>query len=377
MEFKRIIEDSVVKHLQPGKVVRIYGPRRVGKSTLVKKIVEVMGLNTLFINGDETTYYPYFEARSLDAMNRLVGDANLLVIDEAQLVPNIGISLKILIDGNPNIRVLVTGSSVLGLGQKIGEPLVGRSWTFRLNSLAYGELDQYRETRIFSQADLNYRLVYGSYPELFNLSGDKERQAYLTDLRDNYLYKDISEQAVVNKPKILGKLLKLLAYQIGSEVSLSELAHTLQVDSKTVERYLFLLEESFIIFRLGGFRRNLRTEVTKFGKYYFWDLGIRNALIESFAPVELRNDIGGLWENFLVAEKRKSASQPGVRYGDYFWRSSTGAEIDYVVDRDGALSAYEFKWSKPTARRPATFLEAYPDTSFEVINNQNYHEFLK
>jgi uncharacterized protein len=377
MIFKRAITDKVIDYLQPGKVARIYGPRRVGKTTFVKQIIDTVKLDTLFINGDETKYYPYFEEQSVDAMSRLVGNHELLVIDEAQLVPNIGISLKILVDSNPRIKVIVTGSSVLGLGQRIGEPLVGRSWTYRLGSLSFQELEQFQSTRIFHSSTLKYRMIYGSYPELFNLTSDKDRQAYLIDLRDNYLYRDLTDLNIINKPRIVGKLLQLLAYQVGSELSLAELAAKLQIDSKTVEKYLYLLEESFIIFRLSGFRRNLRVEVTKFGKYYFWDLGVRNALIESFSDFEFRDDIGKLWENFLIVEKRKAASQPGISYGDYFWRSKTGSEIDYIIDSGGKLKAYEFKWSKDNARAPKTFLETYKDSSFKLINNQNFRDFLE
>jgi uncharacterized protein len=376
MIFKRRIHDQILEHLTPGKVVRIYGPRRSGKSTLISQIISELNYDTMIIQGDERRYDRFFEEQSISAMKELVGNKQLLVIDEAQMIPDIGVGLKLLVDHVPTLRILVTGSSTLGLGQKIGEPLVGRSWTFHLNSLSYQEIYDHDSSLLIDEKDLERTLIYGSYPELFKLTGEQSKQSYLLDLKDNYLYKDIAELYIIEKPRMLGQLLQLLALQLGSEVSLTELGQQIGIDPKTVDKYLRLLEESFIIFRLGGFRRNLRNEVTKFGKYYFWDNGVRNALIGSFGPVESRNDIGGLWENYLISERRKISVQPGSYRFDYFWRTDSGSEIDYIETAGGKITAWEMKWGRSKKNAPPSFSFAYPEAKYCIVDRSNYHSFI-
>jgi len=373
---KRAIQKGIIEKLQnPGKIIIIYGPRQVGKTTLAKEIISELGLKTLSINADEGKYLDLLSSRDLDKMKSLVSGYQLIFIDEAQRISNIGINLKILVDGLPDLKILVTGSSSFELANKISEPLTGRTWTFNLFPLSFLELKN-----LYNDFELNNllegALIFGGYPEVFtipNLTGKKE---LLEELSRAYLYKDILELANIKHAEKIKDLLKLIAFQIGSEVSLTELSNNLDLSYDAVERYLDLLEKSFVLFRLGGFSRNLRKEVSKMDKIYFYDLGIRNTVIDNFKPLKDRNDSGQLWENFLIAERRKKCAYQNLFTNDYFWRTHTGAEIDYVEERDGRLSGYELKYGKRKARKPATWLRQYQNAEFTVINQDNYLGFI-
>jgi uncharacterized protein len=372
----RLLQTRITEQLQTGgKIVVIYGARQVGKTTLVRTVLSQLPFRSLSINADELRYVEILSSRDLRRLNGLVEGYELLFIDEAQRIPEIGLNLKLLIDHLPDLRIVVTGSSSLDLASKIREPLTGRTWTHLLYPIAVCELAQlYNRFELDDQ--LGERLVYGSYPELFSVAGDEQRTELLRNLAASYLYKDVLEIGGVRHSSKLRSLVRLLAYQIGREVSLTELGAQLQMSKDTVASYIDLLEQSFVVFRLSGFSRNLRKEVTKQDKIYFWDLGIRNVTIDNLKPIHERNDIGPLWENFIVAERLKWLHYSRTLASLYFWRTYTGAEIDIVEERAGALHAYECKWSKPSGRVPASFLAAYPDSSFEIISREHYLDYV-
>lgn len=372
----RLLQTRIIEQLQVGgKIVLIYGARQVGKTTLVRRVLDDLPYRCLSINADEVRYADVLSSRDLRRLRGLVEGYELLFIDEAQRIPEIGINLKLLIDHLPHLRVVVTGSSSLDLASKVQEPLTGRVWVHRLHPIAMSELAQLHNP--FELDDmLEERLVYGSYPELFALPGDAQRQEYLRNLAASYLYKDVLEVGGVRHSSKLRHLVRLLAFQIGREVSLTELGSQLQMSKETVASYIDRLEQSFVVFRLGGFSRNLRKEVSKQDKVYFWDLGVRNAAIDNLKPFTERDDVGALWENFILAERLKWLGYRQTLASLYFWRTYTGAEIDIVEEREGRLYAYECKWSKPRGRMPESFLAAYPGASYEVITRESYRAYL-
>jgi hypothetical protein len=299
----------------------------------------------------------------------------LLFVDEAQRIPEIGINLKLLIDHLPHLRIVVTGSSSLDLASKVQEPLTGRVWVHRLYPIAMAELAQLHNS--FELDDmLEERLVYGSYPEVFSSAGDTRRREYLQNLSASYLYKDVLEIGGVRNSSRLRNLVRLLAFQVGREVSLTELGSQLQMGKETVASYIDRLEQSFVVFRLGGFSRNLRKEVSKQDKIYFWDLGVRNVAIDNLKPLAERDDVGALWENFVIAERLKWLNYRQMLASLYFWRTYTGAEIDIVEERAGELHGYECKWGRSRKRVPDSFLTAYPGATYEVISPENYQAYL-
>ncbi len=352
------------------KVVLLFGARQVGKTTLIRQILSQLPYRVLRINVDEQRYVDVLSSRDLRQLRDLTVGYDLLFIDEAQRVPEIGLNLKLLHDEIPELRVIATGSSSLHLASKTREPLTGRAWTHTLFPIALCELAQ--QHNAFELTDmLSERMVYGSYPEIFALPGGEGKRDYLRNLAASYLYKDILEIANIRHSSKLRDLLKLLAFQIGQEVSLTELGAQLGMSRETVNSYIDLLEQSFVLFRLKGFSRNLRKEVTKQDKIYFWDLGIRNIVIDNLNSLTNRNDVGQLWENLMIVERRKwldYQSEPGTHY---FWRTHTGAEIDLVEERQGKLFAFEYKWNRARTSYPQTFLETYPNTTFEVITPAN------
>lgn len=372
----RMLRSRVTEQLLAGgKIVLIYGARQVGKTTLVHEVLGDLPYHTLVVNADEIRYADVLASRDLRRLRGLVEGYELLFVDEAQRIPEIGVNLKLLIDHLSQLRIVVTGSSSLDLASKVQEPLTGRAWVHKLYPVALAELAQ-QHNRFELDTMLEERLIYGSYPDIFSMAGDLQRREYLQNLAASYLYKDVLEISGIRHSSKLRNLVRLLAFQIGREVSLSELGGQLQMSKETVASYIDLLEQSFVVFRLSGFSRNLRKEISKQDKIYFWDLGVRNAAIDNLKPLTQRNDAGALWENFVLAERLKWLHYRQTLASLYFWRTYTGAEIDIVEERGGALYAYEYKWSRPSASAPASFLDAYPGASFEVINRNNFWDYV-
>lgn len=372
----RLLRPRVSDQLQAGgKIVLIYGARQVGKTTLVREVLRDLPYRTLSINADEMRFADVLSSRDLRRLRGLVEGYELLFIDEAQRIPEIGINLKLLIDELPHLRIVATGSSSLDLASKVQEPLTGRAWVHRLYPIAMAEL-RLQYSRFELDAMLEDRLVFGSYPDIFSLAGDDQRREYLVNLSASYLYKDLLEIGGIRFSSKLRNLVRLLSFQIGHEVSLSELGSQLQMSKETVASYIDLLEQSFVVFRLGGFSRNLRKEVSKQNKVYFWDLGVRNVVIDNLKPLAQRNDAGALWENFVVSERLKWLHGQQMLASLYFWRTYTGAEIDIVEERGGALHAYQCKWARAGGRVPESFQKAYPGASYEVVNRDNVWDYI-
>lgn len=357
-----------------GKVVVIYGARRVGKTTILKKYLEDKQ-DYLFVTGEDIFVHEFLSSNSIEKLKTFIGNKKLLVIDEAQTIPEIGKNLKLIVDHIPDVHVIVTGSSTLGLTDSMGEPLTGRKYTITMFPIAQMELCEI-ENRAQSIAKLEERLIFGSYPEVVSLQDNNTRKENLHELVSSYLFKDIFALEGIKKTKKIVDLLILLTYQIGKEVSHNELATQLSMSKTTVEKYLDLLEKTFVLINIRGFSKNLRSEVTKSSRYYFYDNGIRNALINNFNPLSLRNDIGFLWENYLVIERIKKQNILRSWSNNYFWRTYDQKEIDFVEERDGKIFGYEFKWGKAVAKAPALWQNTYPEASFECINQENYFSFI-
>jgi predicted AAA+ superfamily ATPase len=375
MLVERDLYKTIEQRLAPGKAVIIFGPRQAGKSTILDQIGQNSTRKVLRLDCDDATVRMRMEIQNLPNLKNLVGDAELLLIDEAQRVKNIGITLKIIIDQIKTPRILVSGSSAFELANEIKEPLTGRKWEFMLLPLSVGEMVRHHGAFEESRR-LEQRLLYGMYPEVVTHEG-LERQI-LNQLASSYLYKDIFSFQDLRKPELLEKILQALAVQIGSEVSYHNIAKLISSDISTVQRYIDLLEKSFIIFRLPAFSRNVRNELKKSRKIYFWDCGIRNAILGDFRPLATRNDLGGLWENFLIAERRKSNLYKEFYGHTYFWRTTTQQEVDYIEEYDGGLHVYEFKWSPAKqAKLPASFIGAYPGATFQLVHSGDYLAFLE
>jgi len=357
-------------------VTVVYGPRRVGKTTLIKNFLAKTKLRAKFDSGDNLEIRNIFSSQSFSVIDKYTEGYDLLVIDEAQRIPNIGFGLKILVDNNPKIKVVITGSASLDLSYKIGEPLVGRKYTYKLYPLWVEELAGNKSSFELSQ-EKGERMIFGSYPEVINAKSDKEKVKILEENISAYLFKEIVEIEHIGNTKILLDLLKLIAFQVGNEVSLTELGNALDIDKKTVARYLNLFEQSFILYNLRGFSLNLRKEITKKSKYYFWDNGIRNAVIKNFNDLSTRNDIGALWENYLVSERLKKQEYGRIYANNYFWRTWSGQEIDWVEEREGKLFGFEFKWKNKTTKVPILWKSTYSNASFQVVNEENYLEFIR
>ncbi len=371
---KRFYND-LSKYLFPNKVLIIYGPRRVGKTVLLNNFLSSTKLKYKFVNGDDLDVQTVLSSQRIELIKEYTRGYELFVIDEAQKVPNIGMGLKILVDHIEGIKVIATGSASFDLSNKVGEPLVGRSVTLKLYPLAQLELTESINKYELKEKNDQY-LIYGSYPETLTAQGMDEKRGYLTGVVNSYLLKDILELEQVKGSKILLDLLRLVAFQVGSEVSLSELALNLNIDVKTVARYLDLLEKAFILINIRGFSRNLRKEIKKYSKYYFYDNGIRNAVISNFNPLNLRDDIGKLWENFLVTERIKKQSYKKIYSNNYFWRTWDQKEIDFVEEREGKLFGFEFKYTPKKVKLPQEFLDTYPNASIDVITKDNYLDFV-
>ncbi|MBI2410915.1 MAG: ATP-binding protein [Candidatus Kerfeldbacteria bacterium] len=358
------------------KVVVLYGPRQVGKTTLCHEIIEKLHLPTLSISADESRYIHVLSSRNSQRMRQLIGENKLLFIDEAQRIPDIGINLKILIDQFVDLKIIATGSSSFELANSISEPLTGRKWTFHLYPISQQELLPLM-TPFEIKEQLEERLIWGSYPGIFEFSSAALKEKYLYELEADYLYKDLLSFLDIRGAQRIKDLLSLLAFQIGKEVSIHELGTQLGMHNDMVLRYLDLLEKTFLIFHLGGFSRNLRKEISKKKKYYFYDLGIRNLVIGRFAPLSQREDHGDLWENFCIVERMKYLAYNQQYATSYFWRLYSGAEIDYVEERNGALYGYEFKWSqRKKPKTPRTWKAEYPTATYTVVNPDNYLSFV-
>ncbi len=363
-------------YLQPGKVLVIYGPRRVGKTTLLQDFLAHTSFRYKLDSGDNITTQQVLSSLEFRQVLGYAEGYELLAIDEAQGIPRIGQALKIIVDQMPGMRVIATGSSSFELAGQVGEPLTGRKRTLILFPIAQAELLS-RYNRHELREHLPEFLVFGSYPEVIEASSRHARIETLVEIANSYLLKDILAFDRVRSSRTLSNLLRLLAFQVGSEVSYSELAGQLGIDTKTVQRYLDLLEKTFVIFRLGAFSRNLRQEISNRAKYYFFDNGIRNALIAQFNDLDQRNDVGQLWENFILVERMKRRAYASIYANVYFWRTYDQQEIDLVEEREGKLFGYECKWSPRKAiTAPKSWLAAYPEARWEVITPENYLDFL-
>ena len=327
------------------------------------------------MHGQDLTTQEILSSQRTKTLGRFVAGAQYLFVDEAQYIPNIGINLKLLVDTVPDIAILVTGSSSFDLKNKVGEPLVGRSVSFHLYPLAQLELEK-SESLIETQNNLPERLIYGSYPQIITASNTIVKRKRLENLRDGYLLKDILEQDNLKDSLFVFNLLRLIAFQIGHDISYTELASALNSHPKTVRRYLELLEKTFVIFSVMGFSRNLRKEYTKTPRYYFWDNGVRNVIISNFNALNIRDDVGQLWENYCVGERRKRNAYKNLSANYYYWRTYDQKEIDSVEERGGKLYGYEMKWGKLRAKAPKDFLAAYTGSQFSIINNENYLSFI-
>ncbi len=371
---ERILSKKISALLDGRKAITIMGARQVGKSTLLQMMLGERK-DVMWLNGDEPDIVEILGNMTSPRLKAMIGNNTIIVIDEAQRIPDIGLRLKLITDQIPDVQVIATGSSSFDLSNKLNEPLTGRKREFKMYPLTFNEMvsstNLLEETRM-----LPHRMVYGYYPEVVCNPG--EEKIILKELADSYLYKDILSMDGILKPDKLVKLLKALAYQIGSQVSYNEVGMLVGLDSKTVEKYITILEKSYIIFRLTSLARNIRNELKSSRKIFFWDLGIRNAVIGNLTQIENRQDVGALWENFVIAERMKMLAYNGSFAQTYFWRTKQQQEIDYLEEEDGKIKAFEFKWNpnKAAAKCPDSFLTAYQNPEFKVITPRNVDEFL-
>lgn len=377
MKIERSLKRSIIQRLRDkkNKIIVLYGARQTGKTTLANDVSKELSLKTLYINADKQKYIDILSSKDETRFKGLVGDYQFLVIDEAQRIPEVGLNLKILHESFEGLRILVTGSSSIDIASKVSEALTGRKYVFSLFPIALSELRNHF-TLFEIDEKIDDILVHGSYPEVFTEESYQEKAILLEEIGNSYLYKDIFELTGIRNKNKLIDLLRLLAFQIGSEVSIHELSKKLLISRDAVNQYIDLLEQAFVIFRLSGFSRNLRKEISKMDKYYFFDNGIRNMLINNFNALPYRNDVGQLWENFVIAERMKYLSYRQKPVNRYFWRVYTGGEVDYLEEDSGELRGYEIKHQTGKAKPPKTWLETYPNSKFQVINRNNYHEFL-
>lgn len=372
---KRTIQDKVVNRLQPNKAVLIFGARRVGKTVMIRNIINNFSGKSMLLNGEDHDTLALLENRSVSNYRHLFGATDLLAIDEAQNIPAIGSVLKLIVDEVPNIRVIASGSSSFDLFNKTGEPLVGRSTQFLLTPFSQREISQI-ENPLETKRNLESRLIYGSYPEVVMLDDFERKTDYLRDIVNAYLLKDILAIDGLKNSAKMRNLLRLIAFQIGCTVSYDELGKQLGMSKNTVEKYLDLLEKVFVIFRLGAYSGNLRKEVTKAGKWYFYDTGIRNAIIGAFSPLSIRQDTGALWENYMIAERLKLTNNENLHKNMFFWRTYDKQEIDLIETDSENMTALEFKWGNKIKPAPKAFAEAYSHAQFYIVNPDNYLNFI-
>jgi predicted AAA+ superfamily ATPase len=373
---ERTIEEDFKQYLLPNKVLVLMGARRVGKTELLKKQLSKIKEPYIFLNGEDSSTVSVLSNRTVSNYKRLLGDKKLLVIDEAQTIPNIGKILKLIVDEIKGVKVIATGSSVFDLENELGEPLTGRDITVKLFPFSQMEFNK-NENLVETKSRLEERLILGSYPELLQYEGWDQKSKYLDRLVGSYLIRDILSFERLKKPDKIISLLRLIAFQIGQEVSLSELGKQLGIDKKTVERYLDLLTKVFVLYKANAYSKNPRKEISKSSRWYFYDNGIRNALIANVNQLNLRNDQGQLWENYVVSERLKYQSYKGMLVNNYFWRTYAQQEVDWVEERGGKLYGYEFKWNpKKVKDAPSSWKKLYPDAEFTTIHPDNYLDFI-
>lgn len=373
---ERVLEKRIEQYLFRGRIITIYGARRVGKTTLAKKILaNHPDKRTLYLNCDLQPVQVGLTVQDAQPLKSFLGEQDLVVLDEAQNIPEVGKVLKILVDTYPEMQIIATGSSSFDLANRIGEPLTGRVYPLRLYPVSLQELTG-SDGHSVIESRMDNLLRFGLYPSIIDLS-EEDARFELQELVSSYLYKDVLMYIGVKRSKMVSDLLRLLALQVGNEVSYPELGTVLGIDRKTVVSYIDVLEQSFVVYTLSGFSRNLRKEVGKTQKIYFYDVGVRNALLQAFSPLALRNDVGALWENFCISERIKKASHTGLTANHYFWRTYDKKEIDYIEERDGVLSGFEFKWNPNRSMKvPQEFLATYPGSSIEQVDRGNYWRFL-
>ncbi|OHD62221.1 MAG: ATPase [Spirochaetes bacterium GWF1_49_6] len=370
---ERVISKNIQEKFFKGKAILIIGPHQTGKTTLLKQITVEYENDVLWLNGDESDVREMLAKPTSTRLKGIIGNKRIVVIDEAQRIENIGLTLKLMVDNILDIQIIVTGSSAIDLTDSIKEPLTGRKYEYHLYPFSFEEMaghtSSMEENRLLEQ-----RMIYGYYPEVVNKPGEEKEVLRL--ISEGYLYKDIFMMAQIKKPVILEKLVLALALQLGSEVSYNELGQIIGSDKETLERYIDLLEKTFVVFRLPSLARNMRNEIKKGRKIYFYDNGIRNAIIKNFNPLALRQDTGALWENFIISERKKRNDYSGVWCNRYFWRTITQQEIDYIEEMDGKFTGYEFKWGRGKQKAPQSFLDGYPGSEVKFITRENYIEFV-
>ncbi|PIZ65320.1 hypothetical protein COU87_03295 [Candidatus Roizmanbacteria bacterium CG10_big_fil_rev_8_21_14_0_10_39_12] len=371
----RFIENQVLQALKPRFVVCLFGARRVGKTYLLEKIkTDLKKKKILVVEGQDLSVQEKLSSQRIEILKNFVGNNDFLFIDEAQSIPNIGVNLKLIADAIP-VSVLVTGSSAFDLKNKIGEPLVGRSLFLNLFPISQLELSS-KENFLQTSERLEERLIFGGYPDVITADSKISKIAVLENLRDSYLLKDILMLDNLKDSIFVFNLLRQIAFQIGHDISHTELAQNLNSNPRTIQRYLELLEKTFILFSLRGFSRNLRKEYTKTPRYYFWDNGVRNVLISNFNELNVRDDVGQLWENYCVVERIKKNKYKLNSANYFFWRTYDQKEIDLIEERNGKLYGYEMKFGKPNVKKPVEFLETYSGSQFQIINKENYLDFI-
>ena len=371
----RELQQRIERNLKPNKVVMIFGARRVGKTVLMRQIAARSTDKILMLNGEDYDTLALLENRSIGNYRNLLDDTGLLAIDEAQHIPDIGGKLKLMVDEIPGIKIIVSGSSSFDLSNRSGEPLVGRSIPFHLTAFSQKEISQ-TENALQTRQNLENRLIFGSYPDVVLAENNEDRKEYLKNIVNAYLLKDILAVDGIKNASKMKELLQLVAMQTGCEVSYDELGKQLGMSKNTVEKYLDLLSKTFVIYRIGAFSRNLRKEITKAGKWYFYDNGIRNAIIGAYSPPALRQDIGALWENYLIGERLKKNLNENSNKELYFWRTYDQQEIDLIEVSEDNISAFEFKWGDKTPNLPQAFAMNYPQATYQVVNKNNYLEFI-
>lgn len=370
----RSLQSSIEARLFKGKAILLFGPRQCGKSTLMESLLKAQPKSWLYLNGDEADVRELLTNTTSTKLKTVAAGNSIVFIDEAQRIPNIGLTLKLFTDQLKDIQVIATGSSAFDLQNQINEPLTGRKYEFMLYPLSFAEMVHHHGLLIEKRM-IEHRLIYGYYPEIVTMEGEESELLKL--LTGSYLYKDLLMMEQVKKPVLLEKLLKALALQIGSEVSYHELAQMINADKGTVEKYIDLLEKTFVVFRLPAFNRNVRNEIKKGKKVYFYDCGIRNAIINNFTGATSRPDTGALWENYIISERMKYLRYRNLDASQYFWRTTQQQEIDLIEDADGKLHAYEFKWNEKTKIRfPQTFTANYPGAVTHIISPANMEEFI-
>lgn len=371
----REIAENISRKLQPNKVVILSGARRVGKTVLVNELLSKVKKPVMVLNGEDINVHDRLANRTIENYRQVLGSVKLLYIDEAQKIPEIGQKLKLMIDEIPELKIIVSGSSSFDLNRDAGEPLTGRKYSFNLYAFSEREYNQV-ENNISKLDKVRDRMIFGNYPELLNLPDREDRIDYLNEMVSSYLLKDILAYENIKNSQKIFNLLRLIAFQLGGEVSMQELGQQLSISKNTVEKYLDLLCKVYILQRVEGFSRNLRKEITKNSRWYFLDNGIRNAVIANFNPIESRNDVGQLWENYMISERIKYLEYKKIPSNTYFWRTYDQQEIDWVEEREGSLFGYEFKWKESKTKTPSQWKKTYPDAAFKVIHMHNFEDWL-